>query len=398
MPLGFGIVGAGQRCMYFFGPDIRRNADRAKLVAIAEPDQARLRSALDDLGGDIHAYEDIDGLLEDPLVDAVIIASPDFTHRELLDKVLDAGKHVICEKPMATTPKDARHMTRRARAAPEVVQIGFMLRYAPMFIRLKGIVDSGVIGELVQVGATEVIEYYHGASFFRRWQRFRKHSGGLLVHKACHALDVINWIVGSTPAQVSAIGGTDTFVANPEAATRCRDCDLATTCPAAYRADAYNYTYPTVAERADPDALGNDACAFNADKDIIDNATVMASYENGVRLTFNFVTTGQRHERRFMLVGNRGIVTASQADGTIVVEPVGGETQTAVLPEELRDEHGGGDEFLLQSFLDSVGGGEPPTADVMAGMHSLALALGAEESIDHHGAVVDLGPYLEGLS
>ena len=197
MPLGFGIIGAGQRCMYFFGPDIQRNADRAKLVALAEPDQGRRSSAIDDLGGDIRAYGDIEELLGDPKVDAVIIASPDFTHQELLDKALDAGKHVICEKPMATTLDDARHMARRAQAAPQVVQIGFMLRYAPMFVRIKEIVDSGIIGDLVQVSAAEIIEYYHGASFYRRWQRFRKNSGGLLVHKACHAFDVVNWIVGS---------------------------------------------------------------------------------------------------------------------------------------------------------------------------------------------------------
>ena len=384
--------------MYFFGPDIQRNADRAKLVALAEPDQGRRSSAIDDLGGDIRAYGDIEELLGDPKVDAVIIASPDFTHQELLDKALDAGKHVICEKPMATTLDDARHMARRAQAAPQVVQIGFMLRYAPMFVRIKEIVDSGIIGDLVQVSAAEIIEYYHGASFYRRWQRFRKNSGSLLVHKACHAFDVVNWIVGSAPTQVSATGNNDTFVAKPDAASRCRDCSLAPTCPAVYRDDAYNYVYPTVAERANPGELGNDICAFNSEKDIIDNATGMASYENGVRLSFNFATTGQRHDRRFMFVGQRGVVTASQADGTLVVEPVGGEIETTVLPEELRDEHGGGDEYLLQSFLDSVAGGEPPAADVVAGMHSLALALGATESIDRDGAAVDLRPHLEGLS
>lgn len=380
--------------MHFFAPHIRANPLEARLVALADQDETRLKSAIDDLGGGIRAYNSLGAMLGDPDVGAVVITTPDATHRQMFDEALDSGRHIICEKPMATTLEDAVHMARRAVAAPQVVQVGFMLRYAPFFVKLKEVVDSGVIGPLVQIGAAEVVEYYHGAAFFRRWHRFRKNSGGLLVHKACHTLDVINWIVDSAPSRVSAQGGTDTFVPNPQAAARCRDCSLRTTCPAAYRLEHRNYIYQTIQEREDLATYANDLCVYNSDKDSVDNAAIIVEYESGVRLAFNFTTTGPRHERHLLLVGQKGAIRASQADGTISVAPVGAEPKTMVLPEEFRGEHGGGDSHLVNSFLESVATGSKPVAGVVAGLHSVALGVAATHSIDQGGQVFDLRPYL----
>ncbi len=398
LPIGLGIVGTGQRCMHFFAPYIDEHPDQVRLVALADQDASRLRSAVADLGGAVRAYDGIEALLQDPEVDAVVITTPDFTHRHMLDKVLDRGKHVICEKPMATTLEDALHMTRRARAVPQTVQIGFMLRYAPFFVQLKQAVASGAIGKLLQVSALEVVTYYHGAAFFRRWHRWRRHSGGLLVHKATHSLDVINWLVDAVPVWVSARGGIDTFVPKPEAASRCRDCALTVSCPAAYDREAYNYIYETREERSGAADTATDLCVYNTDKDSIDNATLMARYANGVGLTFTFTTTGSRHERHLLLVGQRGQIHASQADGVITVEPLGEPPQTTVLPEELRDEHGGGDAPLMQEFVACVTQRTPPTADVLAGLYSVALAAAATQSIDRDGEAIDLRPSLQGFS
>ena len=393
-PLGIGIVGTGQRCMGFYGPHIRSNPEKMRLVALADQSQERLTSAVADLGGDVRSYAGLDAMLQDTDVEAVIITTPDHTHRQLFDQVLDAGKHVLCEKPMATTIEDAVHMATRAIEKPQTVQMGFMLRHAPLWVKLKQVLDSGVIGRLVNITAVEVLEYYHGASFFRRWHRFRANSGGLLVHKACHTLDAINWLVGSTPVWVSARGGLDTFVPDPRAASRCRDCSLTATCPAAYRMDHKNFTYQTGKQRADLASHAGDICVFNSVKDTIDNAAVMVRYANGTDLNFSFITTGAVHERYLHLGGQRGEIQASQAEGVIRVRPVGEELQTIVLPEELRSEHGGGDAPLMDSFVECVATGRRPVADVVSGLHSVALGVGATRSIDLGGEPVDLRPYL----
>ena len=372
--------------MFFFAPFLQAHPQRARLVAVADADQARLRSAVADLGGNVRAYARFEALLGDPEVEAVIIATPDFTHRQLFDQALDAGKHVLCEKPMATTLEDALHMARRAMAVPQVVQIGFMLRYAPFCVQLKQAVDAGVIGPLQYISAAEVVEYYHGAAFFRRWHRFRRYSGGLLVHKACHTLDVINWLVGAPPVWVTARGGTDTFVPLPQAAMHCCDCSLQPTCPAAYRPDRYNYVY----QPREASTVRYDLCAYNSDKDSIDNAALLVQYANGVRLSFGFTITGARHDRRFLLVGQHGQITASQADGTITVTPQGGTPQTTILPETLRDEHGGGDAPLLDDFLTCVAQGTRPVADVLAGLHSVALGDAATRSLERDGQGIDI--------
>jgi predicted dehydrogenase len=391
-PLRIGIIGTGQRCMFFFAPYIAAHPSAARLVALADQEASRLRSAVADLGGAVRAYPDMDTLLQDTEIDAVIITTPDYTHRHMLDKALDAGKHVLCEKPMATTLEDALHMTRRALATPQTVQIGFMLRFAPFFVQLKALLEAGTIGRLLQVSAVEVVEYYHGASFFRRWHRWRRHSGGLLVHKACHTLDVINWLVGAVPEWVSARGSTSTFVPNPHAASHCQACSLTPTCAAAYDRERYNYTYLPRQESAPAGALAVDLCVYNAEKDSVDNAALVAQYANGVGLTFTFSTTGQRHERHLLLLGERGLIRASQAEGTITVEPYGAASHATVLPEELRDEHGGGDTPLMEEFLACVTTGKRPTADVLAGLYSVALATAATQSIDRGGEAIDLRP------
>ena len=393
-----GIVGAGQRCMYFYGPYAMAHPERMRLVALADHDEGRLTSAIEDLGAGISSYSDLDSMLQDPEVQAVIITTPDFTHREMLQKVLNADRHAICEKPMATTLEDAVEVTNSALASPRVVQLGFMLRYAPLFIRLKEIVDSGVIGPLVQVSGSEVVEYYHGAAFFRRWHRYRKYSGGLLVHKACHTLDVINWLVGDRPAWVSASGGTDTFTSKADAATRCRDCSLTGSCPAAYKINGYNWIYPTREEREDLGTHANDLCVYNSDKDSVDNAVMNVGYENGVRMTFSFSTTGARHERHLLLTGQMGHIRASQSDGLIEVRALGKEPHIIALGDDLKGEHGGGDEPLIDSFLRCVESNERPVADVLAGLHSVALGVGATQSIDQGGARIDLRPYLGQIS
>jgi predicted dehydrogenase len=381
--------------MYFFAPYMAAHPETVQLVALADRDASRLHSALADLGSSMRAYDSMHALLQDPDVEAVIITTPDYTHRRLFDQALDAGKHVLCEKPMATTLEDALHMTKRAIAAPQIVQIGFMLRFAPFFVQLKQLLEAGTIGPLLQVSAVEAVEYYHGASFFRRWHRFRRQSGGLLVHKACHTLDVINWLVDAVPVWVSARGGTATFVSQPQAAARCGMCSLTATCAAAYWSDLYNYTYQTREERAQPETAAADLCVYTTDKDSIDHATVVAQYANGVGLSFTFTTTGSRHERHLWLLGQQGQIRASQADGTITVEPLGEAPRTTVLPEALRDEHGGGDAPLMEEFLACVGHGKRPTADVLAGLHSVALAIAATQSIDRDGAAVELRSWLK---
>ena len=392
---GVGIVGAGQRGMRFFASSLRADPNRARLVAVADQDEERLQTAVDDLGGGVQAYGSLDAMLDDPEVEAVVITTPDFTHRSVLEATLEAGRHALCEKPMATTIDDAVEMTTMAMASEKVVQLGFMLRYAPFFVQLKELVDSGVIGRLTQINASEVVEYYHGASYFRRWHRFRKNSGGLLVHKAGHTLDAINWIVDSPPSWVSAIGGTDTFVPLEGAADRCRECALTSSCLAAHLPGHKNYTYPTLRQRQDQVKHAPDLCVYNSDKDSVDNALVTAEYDNGVRLSFSFATTGSRHERSLMLVGERGHIEASQAEGAIAVRPVGAEPEIIVQPDELRTEHGGGDEVLLDGFFQCIDSGRRPVADVLSGLYSVAVGAGATDSIEQDGRRVDLARYLD---
>ena len=202
------------------------------------------------------------------------------------------------------------------------------------------------------------------------------------------------------PAKVrgEAKYGIDTFVPQEGAAERCRDCQYEESCPAAYRPEHHNYIYRTRRQREDREADSSDICVFNSDKDSVDNAALSARYENGVNLSFSFTITGGRHDRRFLLVGREGHIEASQGDGTIAVWRVGAEPETTTFQDELRREHGGGDEFMMESFFDCVATGNAPVAGITSGLHSVLLAAAATISIDQAGRNVDIRPYLHQLS
>jgi predicted dehydrogenase len=381
--------------MRTFAPYLLKHPERARLVAVADQDRARLGSAVEEMGASVRAYGDLDSMLQDPDVDAVFVTTPDYTHRQMVEQALDAGRHVLCEKPMATTMDDAVAVARKAAGSNKIVQIGFVLRHAPFIVKLKEMVEAEAVGPLMHAVVHEVVEYYHGASFFRRWHRFREKSGGLLVSKACHTLDVANWLVDASPAWVSATGGIDTFVPREGAAERCRDCKYEDTCPAAYRFEHHNYIYRSRRQREDRAGDPSDICVFNSDKDSVDNGALIARYENGVHLSFSFTVTGGRHDRRFLLVGREGHIEASQGDGTIAMWRPGADPEITTFGDQLRGEHGGGDAFMMESFFNCVASGEPPVAGTIAGLHSVLLGAAATISIDNAGRKVDLKPYLD---
>jgi predicted dehydrogenase len=331
-------------------------------------------------------------MVQDPLVEVVLITTPDFTHRQMVDIALDAGKHVICEKPLATSIEDALHLARRASAVPQIVQLVHILRYAPFIQTLKGIVESGVVGSVIQVSAAEQFEYYHAASFFRRWHRFTANSGGLLVHKACHTLDIVNWIIGAMPVSVRAKGGIDTFLPDAAAGARCRDCSLAPECPVHYRPFMNNGFYLTRTQAADPAKYANDICPFNSDKDSVDNAEIHVTYDNGAKGSYTITSTGHRRERRFVVWGDQGSILANQIDGEIIIASTKA-SKALRLSNSYRGNRGGGDARLLASFCERVAMGRRPLSELISGLHALAIGVAATQSIVHGSKKVDLSPY-----
>lgn len=141
------------------------------------------------------------------IADAVIIATPDDCHYEPCIKALEMGYDVLLEKPAAPSEKECREILAASEKYGRIVAISHVLRYAPYFIALKAVVDSGAIAEIVSVQHMEPIEFAHMAhSYVRGNWRSEKQSTPIILAKSCHDLDIVRWIVGKPCKSISTYG------------------------------------------------------------------------------------------------------------------------------------------------------------------------------------------------
>jgi myo-inositol 2-dehydrogenase / D-chiro-inositol 1-dehydrogenase len=235
--IGTGLMGSAAH-LYNLGkiPD-------ADVVAICDSDPEHLQSATQYVDSTCKLYTDSDKLIEDPEVEAVFIATPNHTHRQMAEKAFSLGKDVFTEKPMAATLEDCRAMIEASEKAGKILQVGLLCRYNPQFHKFVEIVNSGEIGNvqmmfckefrapfqnlLVQFGHTlksksgqfaDSADAVAGAEESnpevsleeqQAWWRMQQISGGALVEKNCHHFDVFNWMLNDNvrAKRVFATGG-----------------------------------------------------------------------------------------------------------------------------------------------------------------------------------------------
>jgi predicted dehydrogenase len=200
----------------------------ARPVAICDLDQARLaqQGAEADLPDEAR-YTDYRELLADAgklELDAVSVALPNALHAPVTLAALQAGLHVLCEKPMAMTADDARKMKAAADKAGKVLMINFSFRFRPQSMSLKRIVESGAVGDLYY-GRT-VWHRRRGMPKFGGWFGQKKHSGGgPIIDLGVHRMDLAMWLMGC-PKPVSVSASTYNVIAAQEAARQGKSFDV----------------------------------------------------------------------------------------------------------------------------------------------------------------------------
>ena len=173
----------------------------ARLVAVADPVEDAARAVADEFGADSW-YTDYREMLEDAAVDAVVVVTPTKYHREIVVAAAAAGKHVLCEKPMAMSADECRAMIDATDSAGVKLQIGFMRRFDEGFRAAKASIDAGVIGEVVLVKSLT-----HGPSTPQDWMYDIGASNGPLAEVSSHDIDTVRWFSGSEIVELHAIAG-----------------------------------------------------------------------------------------------------------------------------------------------------------------------------------------------
>jgi predicted dehydrogenase len=198
--LGVCVIGSGRAGMIHARNFARRTA-RARLVALADPHGPTLKEAQGELEVET-GYADYKDALADSRVDAVVVVTPTSLHREIVLGAAKAGKHVLCEKPMAMDVQECDQMMDACKKAAVKLQIGFMRRYDASFLAAKGRVEAGEIGDVVLVKSLT-----HGPSVPQEWMYDIRKSNGPLAEVNSHDIDAARWFVGSEIEEVYALGG-----------------------------------------------------------------------------------------------------------------------------------------------------------------------------------------------
>lgn len=218
--LRWGIIGTGNRGANTH-VQLLKDAPESKLVALCDVSPDRLKDAVDKAGHPVEQYDDYQKLLANPDVNAVVIATPNLLHLEMLQAALQAGKHVLCEKPAGANPADAVAMLQAADNAKTVLMFGMQYRHVPRHKKIQELIDSGRIGKpkyLIQNcsrgdwNLSPNIWQYSDPKVNGgkpgNWRFSYAATGGTLNEFSCHYFDMLNGLVGQPhPERISCDGG-----------------------------------------------------------------------------------------------------------------------------------------------------------------------------------------------
>ena len=392
-----GIVGTGQRAFAYVRE--LRQAEDLDVTCLCDISRERLEDfAVTARLSDARLVTDVDQLLSGELVEGVIVCVPDRFHKDVAVRCFNAGKHVLLEKPMALTTADCQAIIKAMRESGRLLQIGFVLRYTPFYTRVKEVVDSGKLGQVMGIAASEHLGVDHGASYMRRWHRKRANSGSFLLAKCCHDLDMLSWLAGARVSSVASFGDNNFFLPAKRQATHCSVCHIAQSCP--YRFDLHAddlFVYTTQADRRNPSRSDLDLCVYNDDKDIVDNQVCILEFENDVRATFSlqlFHPGGT--ERTITIIGSEGYLTGRYEDHRFQVAYSRDDRveEYDVSGVHVEGGHLGGDRRLVRDFAAALRGEVPPRADWRDALAGDVVGIAMERARETRTVVtVDPGDY-----
>ena len=353
-----GLCGVGDRLGYL-ARFLRDEISGFDTVAYADPDPVGLQHLKSEGRRPLNAYPDLARMLDAETLDLLMIGSPNHLHYEQLRLALEAGLKVFCEKPVVISEEqtfDLLDLLRRH--GPERVVMGLVLRYAPLYVDLLHLADDGVLGDIVSLEASEHIEPAHGAFFFRDWRRLTELSGGYLLEKCCHDLDLYARLLKSRARRVVSFGGRSVFV------------------PQNRRLDER-----AVYRSRDTRWRGIDS-AFSGEGDIVDHQVALVEYENGAKLSFHTNLHAPDEQRRFCVFGSRGMAEGDFVRGYLRARlAASGECVfESKYPDDGVSRHYGAERAMARDLAAHFERGETLPVSVIDGLAAGLTALKIDES------------------
>jgi predicted dehydrogenase len=416
------IVGLGARAELFVRAILNDYADRAELVGLCDVNRTRMEyynRRFVSAGGaaplPTFTPDQFDHALAEQRADCVIVTSVDRTHHRYTLRAMELGCDVITEKPMTIDAPRCQALLDGVRRTGRKLTVAFNYRYAPRNSQVRELLAAGVIGRVLSVHFEWLLDTRHGADYFRRWHRDKRNSGGLMVHKATHHFDLVNWWIGSVPQTVFGFGGLKFYGReNAEERGEWRLYDRvhgrpqAQDDPFALHLQQHDDLRELYLKAEHEDGYLRDQSVFGDGISIEDDMAVLVRYASGATLSYHLTAYAPWEGYRVMFNGTQGrleleveensyvrgfeaAAPRSAVSGTTVeretlarllVRPHWRKAIEVALPQDSADGHAGGDARLLAAIF--AGGAEPDPLERAAthidGAYSILTGIAANQS------------------
>ncbi|XP_033750096.1 uncharacterized protein LOC117334526 isoform X3 [Pecten maximus] len=416
------VIGAGIRGS-IYAQYAHIYPDRLKIIGVADPREFYRRKLQERFNiQDENCFSDwSEASQRDKMSDCVIITTPDRLHKDPAIAFAKKGYNILLEKPMAVNEKDCREIVTTCKENDVALAICHVLRYAPWAIKLRELIDSGVIGEVVNINHTEPVGFWHFAHSYVRgnWHNEANSSSSLLA-KCCHDVDLINyWMAGRRCTSVSSFGHLSHFNKKskpPGAASRCTECPshIESKCPYSakkiyldqIKQGDVDFPVCVIAEKPTLESVTTalktgpyGVCVYDNDNDVMSNQVVNMQFEGGATATLTMMAfTKSVCTREVKVYGTKGQLSCIATSCPVIQYFDFLTGQTHEYPAESTrmsgiSGHGGADFHCIHSFVSSVA--NETLADIVTGPEeSLAghLLVFAAEKARKENRVVTLQP------
>jgi predicted dehydrogenase len=324
--------------------------------------------------------------------DMVIVTTPDSLHEKYIVRSLELGCDVISEKSISTTAEQCQRIIDTENRTGKKVYVGFNVRHMNESIEMKKILLSGELGKIIAVDYQECLNTSHGADYYRRWHGKKKYSGTLLLHKASHQFDLINWLLDAEPVDVQAIGKLAYYGHNNNYSGRnCRTCQFTQKCKFYWDMTKDEMCMTFYGNCEDVDGYYHDGCVWGKDIDIYDTSAVQVNYDNGTQMSYSMNTYLPFEGQFICFSGEHGRLEVRinyqqqwKVPGEIEFRLTKDmETSRYWTLSSAKGNHGGADERLRDMIF--VSGTPDPLgakAGSRAGIMSSLIGIAARESIE----------------
>jgi len=413
------LVGTGIRGTSFWGKPIVDNyGDIIEFVGLCDINPGRLEWAKSYMGVKCPVFTDFDEMIAKTKPEMVIVTTVDATHHKFIIRAMELGVDVLTEKPMTTDETKARAILETEKKTGRKLIVGFNYRYGILFSAIKEQLAKKPIGEMTSVDFHWYLNTYHGADYFRRWHGERDKSGSLLVHKATHHFDLLNWFIDSDPVEVVAFGSLEHYGRNNKfRGVNCRNCAYTSQCKFYWDIKKDQTACKLYVENEKYDGYIRDNCLWREDIDIFDKMAVQIKYANNVQVSYSLTTYSPYEGWRIAFNGKEGRLeswedipwrrqelinqgalhaaemnqqgsAASRYDEIFLMNNFNPEYQM-IKVEASRGGHGGGDQRLQDKIFRNPAMADPykHAAGSRDGAMSCLIGIAARKSIDENRIV-----------